>query len=246
MKARLIAGVIAVVLAIAGTVILVGYVRGADDRAMAGVETVDVLVAGAPIPLGTLAADLPTLVASKQLPAVAALPNRVISLEQLTGMVALVAFEPGEQLLASKFGVEAALTPGDVVIPPELQQVTISLDLKRVVGGRIKAGDTVGVFISLPDTKQTHLTVQKALVTVVQAPAGAVANLDSTTPASGAAVPAAPTDLSASVLITLATNAASAEKIVYAAEFGSIWLSNEPSSSDESGTQIIDGVLVFK
>jgi len=104
MKTRLIAGIAAVVLAIVGTVILVGYVRGADSRAMAGLQTVEVLVAATPIPEGTLADQLPALVSSKELPATAVLPDRVTGLDQIVGQVALVALEPGEQLLAGKFG----------------------------------------------------------------------------------------------------------------------------------------------
>ena len=103
----MIAGIAAVVLAIVGTVVLVGYVRGADSRAMAGLQTVDVLVAAATIPEGTLAEQLPALVATKELPATAVLSNRVTSLDQLAGQVVLVALEPGEQLLASKFGAPA-------------------------------------------------------------------------------------------------------------------------------------------
>ena len=168
MKTRMIAGMVAVVLAIAGTVVLVGYVRGADSRAMAGLETVNVLVAAAPIPEGAASADVAKLSAVKQLPATAALPDRVTSVDQLAGQVALVALEPGEQLLASKFGPPPSTAPDALIIPPELQQVTVLLELQRALGGQIKAGDTVGVFLSATDTKQTHLTAHKVLVTKVE------------------------------------------------------------------------------
>ena len=51
----------------------------------------------------------------------------------------------------------------------------------------------------------------------------------------------APSDLTERLLVTVATTAPIAEKIVYAATFGSIWLSNEPLTADESGTQVVDG-----
>lgn len=234
MKTRLIAGIAAVVLAVVGTVVLVSYVRGADARAMAGMETVDVLVAAAPIPKDTPATDLPKLVTSKQLPATATLPNAVGNLDQLAGMVALVPLATGEQLLDSKFGAPPSTAPGEVVVPPAMQQITVLLDRQRALGGQIKAGDTVGVFISVKDSKQTHLTAHKVLVTKVQQ----VAPADP--PAAG--------DLETKLLITLATTAPIAEKIAFAAEpdFGSIWLSNEPLTADESGTRVIDGNVVFK
>ena len=245
MKTRLIAGIAAVVLAIVGTVILVGYVRGADSRAMAGLQTVDVLVAATPIPEGTLADQLPALVSSKELPATAVLPDRVTGLDQIVGQVALVALEPGEQLLAGKFGPPPTVAPDEVVIPPEMQQVTVLLELQRALGGQIKAGDTVGMFLSVTDAKQTHLTAHKVMVTKVQQAAVTGSTLGAA-PSADQPEPAPASDLAASLLITVATTAPIAEKIVYAATFGSIWLSNEPLTADESGTQVLDGTLVFK
>ena len=55
LKRRLVAAVLALVLAGAGGVLLLGYVKGADRRAMAGMETVNVLVVTALIPNGTSA-----------------------------------------------------------------------------------------------------------------------------------------------------------------------------------------------
>src|SRR6478609_10704367 len=136
MKTRLIAGAIAVVLAAAGTVLVLSYVHGADARAMSGLDTVEVLVADAPIAAGTSGADLASLVVTKELPANAVLPNGVTSLDQLAGDQALVALEPGEQLLIGKFGPPAVTAETEqVVVPPEFQQVTVLLELQRAAGG---------------------------------------------------------------------------------------------------------------
>src|SRR6478736_7214247 len=167
MKTRLIAGAIAVVLAAAGTVLVLSYVRGADARAMSGLDTVEVLVADAPIAAGTPAADLASLVVTKELPANAVLPNGVTNLDELAGDQALMALEPGEQLLTGKFGPPLTPASEQVAIPPDFQQVTVLLELQRAAGGQIKAGDTVGMFLSFKDTtgvQYTHLTVQKVLV----------------------------------------------------------------------------------
>ena len=147
-------------------------------------------------------------------------------------------------MLASKFGLLPTDTPEVVVVPPEMQQVTVLLGMQEALGGQIKAGDTVGMFLSVTDAKQTHLTAHNVLVTLVQAAPSAAA--DSPAPTSGATTGPTPTDLTGSLLITVATAAPIAEKIVFAATFGSIWLSNEPLMADESGTQILDGTLVFK
>ncbi len=248
MNSRLIAGGIAVLLAAVGAVVLVGYVRGADARAMSGLDTVQVLAAAAPIPAGTPAADLPALVTTKQIPASAALPDGAGSLDQLAGQVALVALEPGEQLLTGKFGAPPTAGPDTgPTVPPNLQQVTVLLELQRALGGRIKAGDTVGVLLSVQDSKQTHFSAHKVLVTLVQrAPTGAAGPAD---PASAAAPPAdgsAPADLEGKLLVTVATTAPVAENIVFAANFGTVWLSDEPPTADESGTRVVDKDSVFR
>jgi len=171
MKTRLIAGAIAVVLAAAGTVLVLSYVRGADARAMSGLDTVEVLVADAPIAAGTPAADLASLVVTKELPAKAVLANGITNLDELADSQALVSLEPGEQLLTSKFGPPAATGLKELVIPPEFQQVTVLLELKEAMGGQVKAGDTVGMFFSFTDAagvNYSHLTTQKVLVTRVQ------------------------------------------------------------------------------
>jgi pilus assembly protein CpaB len=259
MRTRLIAGAIAVVLAAAGTVLVLSYVRGADARAMSGLDTVEVLVADAPIAAGTSGADLASLVVTKELPANAVLPNGVTSLDQLASDQALVALEPGEQLLTGKFGPPLSPVAEQIAIAQEFQQVTVLLELQRAMGGQIKAGDTVGMFLSFKDTagvQYSHLTAQKVLVTRVQQAAStdaAAAGTSSASPPSTAAnapttAPSAPppASLTESLLITVATTAAIAEKIVFTAEFGSIWLSDEPASAVEDPTQVVVGTQVFQ
>ena len=48
------------------------------------------------------------------------------------------------------------------------------------------------------------------------------------------------------VMVTLAVSAANAEKIVYAAEHGTIWLSNEPTDAVAIGTPAITGTSVAR
>lgn len=143
--------------------------------------------------------------------------------------------------------------------------MTILLRPDQALGGKLKPGDTVGVFISLKPEKGsglTHLVVHKVLVTAIEesvsAPmtstnptttASAPGSSGSTTPSAApttAAAQGVPNDPTVSVLVTLATTAGSAERIVWAAEYGSIWLSNEPLTADQNGTGIIDETQVLK
>ncbi len=268
MRTRVIAAALAVVLAAVGTVVLLMYVRSASSQSAAPaappVATVDVLVASSAIAVGAPAASLGKMVTTKPLPTDAALPNRVTDLNQLAGKVALVAIEPGEQLLAGKFGTAPAVTTAStsVKVPPNLQQLTILLDADHALGGKLKPGDTVGVFITLKSPQSTHLVVHKVLVTAVEESIAAPTTSASPTimtsapGASASATPSVaptttvaqtvPNDPTVKVLVTLATTAGSAEKIVWAAEYGSIWLSNEPLTADQNGTGTIDQTKVLK
>src|SRR3954447_1548507 len=101
MKRRLIAAIAAIVLLVAGTAVLLGYVRGADKRALDGVKTVQVLVADELIPEGTPAGATTELVGAELVPATTALDGRVTELAGLSGEVAATELLPGEQLLSA-------------------------------------------------------------------------------------------------------------------------------------------------
>jgi pilus assembly protein CpaB len=237
MKRRLLAATAALLLAAVGTVVLLAYVQGADRRALAGARTVEVLVVDQPIPAGTPGEGLAGLVRTDVVPAKAAVAGRVTDLAALAGEVATVDLQPGEQLLAGRFAPPDSLaTPGTVTAPPGTEEVSVLLEPQRAIGGRLSAGDTVGVFLSIPDAKATHAILHRVLVTQVQGapvpPDAAGADLEETASAGSAA----PTT---SVLITLAVTAEQAEGVVFGAEHGTLWLSLETEGADIDGTEVI-------
>jgi hypothetical protein len=149
-RRRLLAATAALVLLLAGTVVLVAYVRGADARALAGTRTVEVLVADQPIPEGTSGDALADLVRTEALPEKAAVAGRVTDLAALADQVATVDIQPGEQLLAGRFArPESLQAPGTVAVPAGKQELSVLLEPQRAVGSRLQAGDTVGVYVSL-------------------------------------------------------------------------------------------------
>ena len=254
MRRRLLAAFAALVLLFAGTVVLLAYVRGADARALAGVRTVEVLVADQEIPEGTSADELAALVRTEVLPRKAAVDGRVTDLDELAGLVATVDVQPGEQLLQSRFGeADAADEEGTVPVPAGLQEVAVLLEPQRALGGRIVAGDTVGVVVSIGDGKQTGDTgsvMHKVLLTRVQgAPlpndpeaeaTEAPETEETATASSGSSVPVQ------SLMITFAVTAAQAEAIVYGMEHGSVWLTLENEKADTSGTDKLDAGNIYK
>ena len=109
------------------------------------------------------------------------------------------------------------------------------LDSQRALGGNLAPGDTVGVFFSVDG--RTHLGLHDVLVSRVQGGLEAAPSEKSSdkTPA-----PLPET----SVMVTLAVSAAHAEKVVHAAENGTIWLSNEPTDAVAIGTSVVTGKSV--
>jgi pilus assembly protein CpaB len=238
-----------------GTVLLVGYVQGAEDRALAGQETVDVFVVNEDVARGTTVEELATSVTAERIPAKVRASGSVASLEDLEGQVASVDLVAGEQLVSGRFALPADLQgQNDIDVPDGLQEVTISLEPQRAVGGQLAPGDTIGFLASFTfdderdeeqvaaeaseDLRQelsevTKFILHKLLVTNVQ-----VEQLPQT-PTDENGEPTGP-DLAptGNLLITLAVDVPQAERIVFSAEHGTIWLTAEPDSAEEEGSQL--------
>lgn len=242
MNRRVVAIVAAVLLAVLGAVVLISYVNNADQRAMADMEPVSVLVATGPIAEGTPTEALGELVAAENIPAAAVGPGAVTDLGELDGLVAVTTLQPGEQILAGRFADPASiLRPGEIPAPPDLHQVSIPLAAPRVLGGTLTPGATVGVFVSLgPPLEQTHLVLHKILVLRVQGGITPPADAESDVDPAAAAMP------DGGMIVTLAVNARDAETLVFGAEHGTIWLSVEGPEVPQEGTRIVTPGNVYQ
>ena len=242
---RLIAAIAAMLLAGVGAVLLLSYVGTADQRAMAGMEITQVLVVEKPIAKGTPGEKLTGLVKVKSLPVKAVAPGTVSNLQPISGRVATTDLVPGEQLLASRFIDPALLVdPKEVKIPKGMQELSIALESQRVLGGDIQPGATVGVFISLPKEDerpaQTNLVLHKGLVTGVEGGTSSAKGEEGGEAEGSIGLP------DGSLMVTLAVTARNAEKIVFGAEHGKIWLSLEPSSAAVAGTRVLTEKDLYK
>lgn len=243
MKSRLLAGVAAIVIAIVGAILVVSYAQGADSRAVQDLDPVSVLVVQKAVPAGTPVASLQAFLTTQELPGTAVSKSALKNLDGQGGKVTSVELLPGEQLVAERLiQPEELKASGAVEIPKGLQEVSFQLEPQRVVGGRIAAGDHIGIFINIkgggleakPEKETTQLSIHKVLVTSVQrAPTATPSPAPS---ANGSAAPAQDTSLpTGSMLLTVAVNDVDATKIVYAAEFEKLWLSKEPLDATDSG-----------
>ncbi len=238
MRRRLLAALAALLLLFVGTAVLLAYVRGADARALAGVRSVQVLVADQVIPEGTPADQLTALVRTETLPQKAAVEGRVTDLGELAGLEATIDLQPGEQLLTSRFAEpEAAGAEGRVPVPAGLQEVSVLLEPQRVVGGRVVAGDTVGVVVSISGGAKTHSVIHHVLVTEVKGAPAPVQTDDAAETQSASSGTGVPTQ---SLMLTFAVTAAQAEAVVFGMEHGTVWLTLENEDADTGGTSVVD------
>lgn len=115
--------------------------------------------------------------------------------------------------------------------PPELARVTLQLEPQRALGGLVTPGELVAVTASFDRSQgaeatetgpQTGVILEKILVTAVQVeePAG---DADDPTPPRG------------TLLVTLAVPPTEASRLVFAAEYGRVWLAGEVPATPETG-----------
>lgn len=210
-KNRVIAVIVAALLAVVGGVLVFTYAANAERRALEGVELRSVLVVTEFVPAGTPAEDLGASVAVEELPAISVADGTVDSVAALEGRVAVTDLLPGEQVFGARF---VASDDSDASVPEGTQQLSFSLSSSRAVGGTVQPGDLVGIFVSLPDA--AGLPTTQLLLDGVQ-----VLRVQGGVTEEGAA--AADT-----VVVTVALTAEEARRLVYALEYGSVWLTEQP------------------
>ncbi|WP_403022571.1 Flp pilus assembly protein CpaB [Salinibacterium sp. GXW1014] len=216
-KNRVIAVVVAALLAVAGAILVFIYASNAEQRALEGVELRPVLVVTEFVPAGTVAADLGTSVAVQELPALSVAEGTVSSVEQLGDRVASADLLPGEQVFDARF---VAADDSDASVPEGTQQLSFSLPTQRAVGGTVQSGDLVGVFVSIATAEglpSTQLLLDGVQVLRVQ---GGMSD-------DGA-------EVTETVTVTLAVTAEQARSIVYSLEYGSVWLTEQPEDLDDT------------
>jgi pilus assembly protein CpaB len=260
-RRRIIGVLAALILATTGTVALVGYVQSARNDAVAQEALVDVYVVDELVPAGAGAEAISESVSLEQVPARLKQPGAVTDLGDIGSDVAAADLQPGDQL------VKARLVRQDRVaeeLEGKVQIATPVLGPERAVGGALEKGDLVGVYLSFEDftyedagkstdaagtatpapadaaatdtdtTKKvpnmTRLELQHVLVTNVQTTDSPVVTdgEDEVQQVSGS-----------NYVVTLALTPEQSERFVFAAEYGHVWLSNQPAEVSDDGTRLI-------
>jgi pilus assembly protein CpaB len=251
-KRKALAAFGALLLAVISTLALVRYVKGAEDRAVAGEELVDVLVATADIKAGTATADLGDLVESVTVQAKVRPTNAVTAFNQIDGLVTSIDLVKGEQLLTTRFinpGAFQGARSSSVLLPKGANEVTFKLTSERALGGQLRPGDTVTVLASFEPFENETVTPQGELKALPKSPNSSHILLNhvtvvriqfpedaNTSSKEKNGVGVAPTQ---DLYVTLAVDQPSLERAVFAAEFGKVWLSYEPPEANATQNKIV-------
>ena len=143
-KRRIIGIAAAALLALIGTISLVGYVRSATDDAVAQETLVDVYVVDEFVPQGAAPETIAAAVKVEQVPARLKQDGALTDLDALGDQVASSDLEPGDQLVAARLASKD-VTSDEVA---DKVQVSVLLEAERAVGGALEKGDLVGVYLS--------------------------------------------------------------------------------------------------
>jgi pilus assembly protein CpaB len=252
MSRRLIAIGAALALALVGALLVVGYARGADARALQGQNPVTVYISTAIIPSGTslaaAAADkllVETQVAQKSAPTGA--------LGQIDGtngsLLAMSDIAPGEYLLADRFGTAPVGTKA-IDVPNGMLAVSAELTDAARVGKFVTPGSHITIFDSYKiqmlgtdskskqindlDVKGTHVLLDDALVIAVGDTALAGNAAQGTKAKDGSSN-------AASFLVTVAVTPAQATRLVHGINTGTLYAALRGTDSKvESGSTVSD------
>jgi pilus assembly protein CpaB len=252
MQSRVLAILVSVVLALVATAALVVYVNGADRRAIREHEPVQVWVAVKNIPAGTTGQNAQNtgLIDQVEMPRKHAASGVVLSLSQIQNKVAAVNIVAEEQLLLSRWvGFEELKGRGLLPIPKNHQAVSVPVELARQVAGFVTPGDMVSLVVSLvyegvgPQKKDVE-TSQFLLQNIQVLAVGTTALSNASTQGAGGRVNQGKGS-QALTAITLAIHEQDVPRVVFAAEYGSIYLTLMPPNAEDADVPRADPATVI-
>jgi pilus assembly protein CpaB len=211
--------VVAALIAALGTSMVFLYVRGADTRAEASQQPVQVLKAVTEIEPGEKIADAQAAgkIALGTVPRKQVLTGAVNSVASLGDQVALSAIFPNEQIIAGKFGAPADTSA--LTIPDGNLAISVTLSDTGRVAGFVSPGNSVAIFSATAagqgQVDSTRLLLPK--VEVIAVGDTTVTRSTTTSPAG-----AQTTEQLPRTLFTLSVNQRQAEQVLFAAAHGEL------------------------
>lgn len=240
MARRVMAIIIALIVALLGAIGVVVYAQAADSRAVAGQQTVPVYIAKAEVPVGTTVADAVSnkLITSQQVVAKGVPAGALVTVSSTNkNLVATSAIKPGEVVLAARFGTltDQTQTGG---VPDGKVAITVTLSDPARIAPLLQPGSHIVIYDSfnpldakaampIPDGAKLRddaagTRVTRVLLEDVQVIGVGSAQLQ---PSGGqtAAPDGQPADQGNGALVTVAVTPAQALTLVHAVQTGTLY-----------------------
>jgi pilus assembly protein CpaB len=215
MQNRLLAIMVAIVLAVVSAMALVVYANSADRRAISEQSPVPVYVASSKIEQGETISEASGKIRVASIPRKALVENAVRSLTQISDRVAAVDILPGEQLIEGRWVTREQVEGENLLaVQTGFQAVSIQVDATRQVSGFITPGNRINIYATLSGVggrKFSRLLLANIKVLAI-----------GSTAAGSKPRPGTRASLST---VTLEVKDGQVERVVFAAESGSLYLS---------------------
>jgi pilus assembly protein CpaB len=249
MGRRTVLLIVAVLIAAAGTALILMYVQGINARAVEGQERVEVLAATDQIDAGEKFADAQAAgkIDTVEIARDDMVDGALASGDSITDDVALSTIYPGEQIIPQKFG--KAGNQDTLSIPEDKIAVSVELTDPARVAGFVNPGSRVALFVSvdpelLTDTGSRPLPAYTQLLlpdVQVVGVGDTTVHTTTTTDEEGQQT----TEEIPRTILTLAVTTEEAKKVVFGARNGELALGLRTTKSDvEPGQGIRPGDVI--
>ncbi|MFC4058824.1 Flp pilus assembly protein CpaB [Planomonospora corallina] len=258
MRSRLLMLLAALLLAGAGTAAVLAYVSGAESRALEGKRAVTVLVAAERIPAGTTGERVRSGGYTEQvrMPAETVPADALGALDAALDTLQVTADVQPRQLLLR--GMFAAPSPaaGGLEIPEGKLAVAVELSAAADVAGYVRPGTQVAVFDTFNVLKgepgvpsgdrlaEGHTTDRATRVLLPRVQVLAVGPRPATAETGEAAE--AEQEVERTLLVTVAVNQDEAERLVHAAQTGTLYLGLLTDTTDVGPGAGVDNRSLFR
>jgi pilus assembly protein CpaB len=235
MRSRGLVITIAFVLAATATMVvylyLLGVQREGNDNQM-----VSVVVSKQNIPAGT---DFDNLIGqgafdTRSVPRSALVNGAVLDLSDLRNQESSAAIAAGEQITSARLRGNTQLPGGSLGIPDGYQAVTLPLEAPRLAGGSIERSDHVTIYGTFTHIASGSGSAPASTVTLV--PDVEILKVARSGEETGAK----------EYWITLALKPKDAQKVVFAQEQGSVWLSLLPPNQKGASSRPVNAVQLVR
>ena len=220
MGRRTILLIAALAVAALGTALVFMYANRADERAQAGAEQVQVLVATAGIAAGTTGAAVTEsgTVQLQTLPAASVPPGALSDLAPVADLITISSIFPGQVLIQPMFGTQQE-TSGALTLPEGKVAVAISMGDPQRVAGFVNPGSEVAIFrtgaTGAEDQQGTNVLLDRVQVIAV-----GPTTISSTTTTAGQTTN---TEEIPTAILTLALDQEQAQKVILSTSDGAMY-----------------------